>query len=90
MNHFAEERVTSYTPTLDLHISDPMSISGSFLVLPTDINLHLVLVIEYMISLATAAALEDFNSPKTYNFVPPDKTGGDWNNSHVFLSCRQL
>ena len=66
------------------------SVSGSFLVSPTDINLHLVLVIKYMISLAIASALEDFNSPKTYSLVPPDEADGDWNNSHVFLSCRQL
>ena len=90
MNHFAEQRVTSYTPALNLHISDPMSVSGSFLVSPTDINLHLVLVIKYMISLAIASALEDFNSPKTYSLVPPDEADGDWNNSHVFLSFASL
>lgn len=90
MNHFAEQRVTSYTLALDLHISDPMSVSGSFFVSPADTSLHLVLVIKFMISLATASALEDFNSPKTYSLVPPDEADGDWNNSHIFLSCRQL
>ena len=90
MNHFAEQRVTSYTPALNLHISDPKSVSGSFLVSPTDISLHLVLIIKYMISLAIDSALEDFNFPKTYSLVPPDEADGDWNNSHVFLSCRQL